>query len=178
MVSVTDSLLSFFGEPETESWVPSSIVSWRIFLAVLFESGPPFFRCFRFPRPFLPNTLSLHVYHFLIIFLAVAVFDVEQFVIVLWLAPFSRLRSYVLYWFLTSDSQSSYSGRDSLLYSSVGDFWVVYPARSGAYSRGVSVKHTSLSFTFDLGVTVGLLIRVHLRRSTLIPASSSKREVG
>ena len=36
-------------------------------------------------------TLSLPVYHVLIIFLAVAVFGVEQFVIVLWLAPFSRL---------------------------------------------------------------------------------------
>ena len=43
--------------------------------------------------------------------------------------------------------------------------------------RGVSGKNTSWTFTFDLGVPVGLLIRVHLRRSTLIPASSSKREV-
>ena len=40
---------------------------------VLLSSG-----VFGFPRPFLPNTLSLLVYHFLIIFLAVAVFGVEQ----------------------------------------------------------------------------------------------------
>ena len=78
---------------------------------VLLSSG-----VFGFSRPFLPNTLSLPVYHFLIIFLAVAVFGVEQFVIVLWLATFSLLGSYVLYWFLTSDSQSSYCGRDTLLY--------------------------------------------------------------
>ena len=43
------------------------------------------------------------------------------------------------------------------------------------------VLHTELvlgSILFDLGVPVGLLIRVPLRRTTLIPASSSKREVG
>ena len=46
------------------------------------------------------------------------------------------------------------------------------------FRRGVSGKNTSLTFSFDLGVLVGFLILVLLRRSTLIPASSSKRENG
>ena len=104
------------------SWVLSSIVSWFFFLAVLFVTLPPFFLCFRFPRPFLPNTLSLPVYHFLIFFLAASFFGVEQLVIVLGLAAFSRLCRYFHYWFLTSDSQSFYSGRDTLWYSSVDYF--------------------------------------------------------
>ena len=130
-------------------------------------------------RLFLPNTHSLPVYHFLIFFffLAVAVFGVEQFVIVLWLAAFSRLCRYVHYWFLTSGSQSSYSGRDTLLYSSVGYFWSSTQLGVVLIRRGVSGKNTSFTFSFDLGVPVGLPIRVDLRRSTLIPASSSKREM-
>ena len=39
--------------------------------------------------------------------------------------------NYELYWIMTSDSQSSYSGKDMLLYFSVDACWVVYPARSG-----------------------------------------------
>ena len=103
----------------------------RIILAVCIRVRSSFLPVFSVSPDLSYPALSLLVYHFLIIILAVAVFGVEQFVIILWLAPFSRLGSYVLYWIMTSDSQSSYSGRDTLLYSFVGDFWVVYPARSG-----------------------------------------------
>ena len=179
MVSVTGSLLSLLGEPEAESSVPSSTVSWRIILAVCGRVRSSFLPVFSVSPDLSYPTLSLLVSHFLIIILAVAVFGVEQYGIKLWLALFSRLGSYVLYWIMTSDSQSSCSGRDTLLYSSVGDFWVVCPARSGSLfavgllgsiPRGRS--HSSSEFV------LGLLIRVHLRRSTVFPASNSKREVG
>ena len=113
--------------------MPSSIVSWRIILAVCRRVRSSFLPVFSVsPELSYPTlSLSLFVYHFIIIILAVAVFGVEQFDVMLWLASFSRLGSYVLYWNITSDSQSSYSGRDTLLYSSVGDFWVENPARSG-----------------------------------------------
>ena len=57
---------------------------------------PPFFRCFRFP-PAFPTQHSPSI------FSAVAVFGVEQFGIILLLAPFSRLGSYVLYWIMISE---------------------------------------------------------------------------
>ena len=58
----------------------------------------------------------------LIFFLAASFFGVEQLVIVLGLAAFSRLCRYFHYRFLTSNSQSFYAGRDILWYSSVDYF--------------------------------------------------------
>ena len=80
---MSDSLLSLLGEPDAYSCVSSSIVSWRMILAI----------CRRVRSSFLPvlsvssdlssqHLISLLVYHFLIIILAVAVFGVEQFVII------------------------------------------------------------------------------------------------
>ena len=77
-MSVSDSLLSLLSEPEADSFVPSSIVSLRMFLSI----------CRRLPElsvfPDLSSqhSISLLVYHFLIIILAVAVFGEDQFVII------------------------------------------------------------------------------------------------
>ena len=71
------------------SWVLSSIMSWFFFLAVLFVTRPPFFLCFRFPRPFLPNTLTLS---FSWLFHSSA--------LGCWLSS-SRLCRYFHHWFLT-----------------------------------------------------------------------------
>ena len=131
MVSVTGSLLSFLGEPEAESLVPSSIVSWRIILAVCMRVRSSFLPVFSVSPDLSYPTLSLSLF--------------TTSLSLSWLlqsSAWSSLVSYcgwhrfhdlavVLYWIMTSDSQSSYSGRDTLLYSSVGDFWVVCPARSG-----------------------------------------------
>ena len=146
-------------------------MSWFFFLAVLFVTFPPFFLCFRFPRPFLPNTLSLPVYHFLIFFLASSFFGVEQLVIVLGLAAFSRLCRYFHYWSLTLDSQSFYSGMDTLWYSSVDYFLSSTQLGVVLLRRAGSGK-----YSFRSRSSMRLLIRVPLRRTTLIPASSSKRE--
>ena len=119
-----------------------------------------------------PNQHSLPVYHFLIFFLAASFFGVEQMVIVLEFAAFSRLADSTN-WFLTSDSQSFYSGMDTLWYSSVDYFLsstqlgVVLLRRAG-----------SGEYSFRYRSSMGLLIRLPFRRTTLIPASSSKRENG
>ena len=77
---------------QSRQWITSSIVSWRMTLAF----------CRRFRSSFLPvlsvssdlssqHLISLLVYHFLIIILAVAVFGVEQFVIIFCLHRFHDL---------------------------------------------------------------------------------------
>ena len=62
----------------------------------------------------------------------------------------------MLYWIVTSDSQSFYSGKDTLCISSV--------VLTGSCFRQ--------PFTFEFGVRVGFLVLVHLRRSSVFPASS------
>ena len=201
-MSATGSLLSLCGDPEAESLVPSSIVSWRIILAVCRRVRSSFLPLssvspgLPYPTPslsLLTTSLSLswllqssawsslvscsglhrlhdwvvlvrwcggavihsamvllscglvrHTSSFLPVFsvsptfptqhslppcipfpyffLAASFFGVEQLVIVLELAAFSRLCRHFHYWFLTSDSQSFYSGRDTLWYSSVDYF--------------------------------------------------------
>ena len=173
-------------------------MSWFFFLAVLFVTLPPFFRCFRFP-PAFPTQHSPSIV------LAVAVFGVEQFGTILWLAPFSRLGSYVLYWIMTSDSHSSYSGKDMLLYSSVSDFWVEHTARSCSFTQNLSISEFRCGCLYvfhfvglrlfqlrvrsakwadsprassqvnglsslEFKTRSGLTVRVHLRRSTAGPA--------
>ena len=153
---MSDSLLSLLGEPEAYSFVSSSIVSWRMILAICRRVRSSFLQVLSVSSDLSSQHLiSLLVYHFLIIIL--------EFVILFCWHRFSRLGSFVLYWIVTSDSQSFYSGKDTLLYSSVGDFWVVCSARSRCL--------------FTVGL-LGSIVLVHLRRSSVFPASSLKREVG
>ena len=60
MVIVTGSFLSFLREQATESWVPSSIVSWRIILAVCIRVRSSFLPVFSVSPGLSYPTLSLH----------------------------------------------------------------------------------------------------------------------
>ena len=182
-------------------------MSWFFFLAVLFVTLPPFFLCFRFPRPFLPNTLTLSF------LLAVSFFGVGLLVIVFTALQILSLLvldvefSECLFWngytlvffcglFLVEHTARSCTFTQSWfweVYLSISEFrcgclyvfhfvglrlfqlrvrsarWADSP-RASSQVNGLS----SLEFKTRSGLTV----RVHLRRSTVFPASSSKLEVG
>ena len=148
-VIVSDSLLSLLGEPEAYSLVPTSIVSWRMILAI----------CRRVRFSFLlvlsvssdlssQHLISLLVYHFLIIILAVAVFGVEQFVI-------------IFCWHLFHDLVVSCSTGSLRRILRVSNLERIRYCISSVVLAGSCFRQPS--FTFELGVPVGFLVLVHLR---------------
>ena len=163
---------------QSRQWITSSIVSWRMTLAicracqVLLSSGVVGFLRTFLPTPYLSPCLPLP-YHYL------GCCSLRRGAVCyhILLAPFSRLGSFVLYLIVTSDSQSFYSGRDTLLYSSVSDFCVLYSVRSrclftvgllGSIHRGRS--HSSSEFLLGFLFSFIFVVRVHLRRSTAGPS--------
>ena len=124
--------------------VPSSIVSWRMILAIC--------RCVRFS--FLPvlsvssdlssqHLISLLVYHFLIIILAVAVFGVIIFC-----------------WHRFHDLAVSCSSGSLRRILRVSTLERIRYCISSVVLAGSCFRQP---FTFELGVPVGFLVLVHLR---------------
>ena len=150
-MSATGSLLSLRGDPEAESLVPSSIVSWRIILALCRRVRSSFLPVssvspgLSYPTPSLSPCLPLP-YHYLgccslrrgavwYHIVACTVFTTGLF----WCGG-TAFASYERYWIVTSDSQSSHTGRDTL--------WYVF---CGCLLGRVSGSRSHASSEFEVG---------------------------
>ena len=157
-------------------------MSWFFFLAVLFVTLPPFFLCFRFPRPFLPNTLTLSFFlavSFFGVGLLVIVFTALQILSLLVLdvefSEFLLWNGYTLVFFcglfLVEHTARSCSFTQSW-------FWEVYLSISEFRWGCLFVFHFVGQRLFQLRVrSVKNGLTVHFHRTTVFPASSSKNSM-
>ena len=166
-------------------------MSWFFFLAILFVTLPPFFLCFRFPRPFLTNTLSLKT-----ISLTFS-WRLHSSALSRWLSSWSlqRFHGLQILSLLVLDVGFSefllWDGYTMVFFC--GLFLVEYTARSCSFTQswfwGVFLSYLGVRWgclfayhfvgqrLFQLrvrSVKNGLTVLVHLHRTTVFPSSSSK----